>query len=369
MRKMGLILDRFDPGRGGLESYARFLLERFVEQQGEALLITGPSPRNVPKGVCLHTIPATGPAFYTAVSRLAPAMRDTHVLLSMRHPGEAAEVFLPLGGLFRDALEAKRRAEPLPKRLPARLARWVSPKSRFFLAEEHKFFARGEGLVLCSSDLVAGRIREAFPAFRGCLDVTGLPVDPERFSIPEPAEVGNFRKTLGLPPEPAWLLLWVGNDPRRKGLPLALATLGRLRQRKLEAYLLCLGRNLPRRLARNPYCILRWAEDPSPYFKASDLFLLPSLEDNYSLSLLEAMACGLPSITTLANGAHVHIRDSIDGRVLSRPDDLDALDRAALCLLQKSSLAQRLHRRGSVADNFEDKHFLRLWNRIQTHFS
>jgi glycosyltransferase involved in cell wall biosynthesis len=360
MRPIALILDRFDPCRGGLESYALFLLERFRQAQGEALLLTGPAPIGVPQGVTVQEIQAKGEPFYTEISKRACEFEDSHILLSLRHPGRAAEVFLPLGGLFRDALDARRESEPFWKRLPARLVRQISWRSRFFLKEERRFFETDKGLVLCSSPMVADRIRANFPFYNGRVEITGLPVDPIRFALPDPGEKKHLRETLNLPSTPAVLILWVGNDPKRKGLTQALSVLKRLRQRKLDAYLLCLGRSLPKSLGRQPYCILRRVSDSSPYYQTSDIFLLPTFEDNYSISVLEALACGLPVVTTLANGAHIHLQEWANGKVISDPHDLDALDSATLSLLQDLPQAPLL-RRTTVTSAFEDTHFDRLW--------
>ncbi len=360
MKTIALILDRFDPNRGGLESYACFLLKRFLKKQGEALLLTGPSPVNVPPGVECISIPGKGPDFYKGASKQLLHLRESHLVLSMRHPGEGTDVFLPLGGLFYDALEARRKVESAWKRLPSRLVRFASTRTRFFLGEERKFFQKGEGLVLCSSPLVANRIQKRFPLFRGRIEVTGLPVNPHQFRIPEPGEAESLRASLHLPPKPALLLLWVGNDPKRKGLKQAFTVLSRLRKRKLEAYLLCLGHHLPPRFTKSPYCIPRWSPDPSLFYRASDLLILPTLEDNYSLSVLEALACGLPVVTTLANGAHVHLENPVIGRVVSDPLDIEGLDAAVLSLLQPNQQAPILRRR-EVVSSFEDPHFARIW--------
>jgi glycosyltransferase involved in cell wall biosynthesis len=40
------------------------------------------------------------------------------------------------------------------------------------------------------------------------------------------------------------------------------------------------------------------------YYKAADCFILPTTEDNWSLVVPEAMACGLPIATTIYNGCH-----------------------------------------------------------------
>lgn len=45
-------------------------------------------------------------------------------------------------------------------------------------------------------------------------------------------------------------------------------------------------------------------DDIAVYYKAADCFILPTLEDNWSLVVPEAMACGLPVATTIYNGCH-----------------------------------------------------------------
>lgn len=42
----------------------------------------------------------------------------------------------------------------------------------------------------------------------------------------------------------------------------------------------------------------------APYYKAADCFIIPTLEDNWSLVVPEAMACGLPIATSIYNGCH-----------------------------------------------------------------
>ena len=45
-------------------------------------------------------------------------------------------------------------------------------------------------------------------------------------------------------------------------------------------------------------------DEVATYYKAADCFILPTTEDNWSLVVPEAMACGLPVATTIYNGCH-----------------------------------------------------------------
>jgi len=65
--------------------------------------------------------------------------------------------------------------------------------------------------------------------------------------------------------------------------------------------------------------------DIETYFRAADVFVLPSIREAQPLALLEAMACGLPSIATrLAGATDVLIEDGVNGRLV-RADDEAAL--------------------------------------------
>jgi UDP-glucose:(heptosyl)LPS alpha-1,3-glucosyltransferase len=62
------------------------------------------------------------------------------------------------------------------------------------------------------------------------------------------------------------------------------------------------------------------------YYAASDIFVLPTLYDAFANVCLEAMACGLPVITTDSNGAADLILDRKNGYILKtqRADELAA---------------------------------------------
>jgi UDP-glucose:(heptosyl)LPS alpha-1,3-glucosyltransferase len=59
--------------------------------------------------------------------------------------------------------------------------------------------------------------------------------------------------------------------------------------------------------------------------EAADIFLLPTIYDPFSNACLEAMAAGLPVVTTSANGFAEIMRPEGDGEVLGSPADIGAI--------------------------------------------
>ena len=68
--------------------------------------------------------------------------------------------------------------------------------------------------------------------------------------------------------------------------------------------------------------------DVRPLLSAADIFLLPTLYDPFSNASLEAMAAGLPVVTTRANGCSEIIEEKIHGSIVDRADNIAALGEA-----------------------------------------
>src|SRR5205807_233495 len=69
------------------------------------------------------------------------------------------------------------------------------------------------------------------------------------------------------------------------------------------------------------------------YYAAADIFLLPSYYDACSLSVLEALAAGLPVITTSRNGASEALQGGRSGFTIRHARDLEAHQGALAALL------------------------------------
>jgi len=140
-------------------------------------------------------------------------------------------------------------------------------------------------------------------------------------------------------PESDFVLLLIGNDWRVKGLDTVLHAISALRE--LPTLILVAGDDSPssfRELAKSLGISERCSFEPSredvlDFYAAVDVYVSPSREDSFGLPVAEAMACGLPVITSRNAGVADLIHDGTDGLILRQSEDSQDLAR----------MLQRLH--------------------------
>jgi UDP-glucose:(heptosyl)LPS alpha-1,3-glucosyltransferase len=119
-----------------------------------------------------------------------------------------------------------------------------------------------------------------------------------------------------------------------KGLIFLIKALAEIKKENSPAFkLLVLGRDRPdpylslaRKMGNFKDVIFAGSTDePEKYYGASDLLVHPTFYDACSLTVLEALASGLPVITTHSNGASGIITQGQEGFVISDPRDDHAL--------------------------------------------
>lgn len=67
-------------------------------------------------------------------------------------------------------------------------------------------------------------------------------------------------------------------------------------------------------------------DEMTPYYAAADAFVMPTLEDNWSLVVPEAMACGLPVLCSKYNGCWPElVHEGVNGWVFDPLDEADTL--------------------------------------------
>jgi glycosyltransferase involved in cell wall biosynthesis len=84
-------------------------------------------------------------------------------------------------------------------------------------------------------------------------------------------------------------------------------------------------------------------EDLRRLYSFADLFVFPSLYEGFGMPVLEAMACGAPTITSSASSLP---EVAGDAAVLVDPEDVEAVGRAMVMVLSDQKLREGLRRRG-----------------------
>ena len=87
------------------------------------------------------------------------------------------------------------------------------------------------------------------------------------------------------------------------------------------------------------------AQDVVGLLSVSDLFLLPSLQESFGLSALEAMACGVPVVASNVGGLPEVVTDGITG-FLHPPDDVQGMAAGAIAILSDPAAHARMAAEG-----------------------
>jgi UDP-glucose:(heptosyl)LPS alpha-1,3-glucosyltransferase len=211
------------------------------------------------------------------------------------------------------------------------------PLHRILLAIERCGFASERcPFIIANSQLSrSGILRHyTFPPERIVVAHNG--VDPVRFTpASRPLYREATRQRLGIGPD-EYTVLFVGQGFARKGLRALLAALTALNRRGLEARLVVVGRGAIRPWIREAarlgidsrVTMVGHTSDPVPFYAAADAFALPTYFDPFANATLEAMAAGLPVVTSGQNGAAEALRSGLDGLVVGDPDDVAGLAEA-----------------------------------------
>lgn len=164
-------------------------------------------------------------------------------------------------------------------------------------------------------------------------DISVIPngVDASHFSpAARLARITPARERRGIRQD-EFVLLMIGNDWRVKGLITVLEAIALLPGLPLR--LLVVGtdvqkpfREIAVRLGIDRQC--QW-ENPQPdvldFYAAADIYVSPSREDSFGLPVAEAMACGLPVITSAFAGVADCVHSGVDGFIMRDPQDAQAL--------------------------------------------
>ncbi len=147
-----------------------------------------------------------------------------------------------------------------------------------------------------------------------------------RESVTDDSSRRAYKKQIGCVKDK--MLLSIGQPIHRKGFDILIKAMNRLKDESVQAYVVGGGPNEEcRQLMDETGCDnvnfipFMSPEELSKYYLAADIFVLPTREDIWGLVINEAMAYGLPVITTdRCNAGLELVEDHVNGRIIESED-------------------------------------------------
>jgi len=212
--------------------------------------------------------------------------------------------------------------------------------------ERHIYKRRDLPLVAVSSKVrddlrrFYGREQNLFVVYNG--------IDANKFNptVRQSLRV-KARDVLGYSPSD-FVILLIGNDWNKKGLPCLLEAAGRLQQPRLKILVAGSDDRSPFRSLLEQLGLASSVQFVSPrpdtefFYAAADAYTGPSMEDAFGIPPLEAMACALPVIVSRQSGVSELLTHGEDGYILENPQRPEELAALIARLYENAELGQRL---------------------------
>jgi UDP-glucose:(heptosyl)LPS alpha-1,3-glucosyltransferase len=251
------------------------------------------------------------------------------------------DLLYPQGGLHSASAEHNLRKYRSPlTRAVARALKAFEPASwSFDWLQRKQYLGLHRPVVVAISDLTRRHFARHLGYPLDQVPVVRAAIDPTRFPEHDRPRVrAEARDRWGLRPDQT-VALFAAMNYRLKGLTPLLHAVARLPAGPFR--LLVLGnpqtsryRRLAQRLGiADRVCFAGYCEQIRDAYFAADFLVHPTFYDPCSLVVLEALACGLPVVTTRDNGASELLKPSREGYVIDDPHDHDRLAWAMTQLL------------------------------------
>jgi glycosyltransferase involved in cell wall biosynthesis len=199
---------------------------------------------------------------------------------------------------------------------------------------KERFSAIKSKIINCGSNkivFVSDRLRNFFVEKKGFSAQKSVTIyNGVDVSLFKPQRDVTIRKKLGLGPDNV-LVGAVGNIRPSKGYEYLLKSAKLVVDRfpqfrfvvagegsgKLFANLLDLRKSLG---LENHFSFLGFEPDVPRFLNNLDIFVLPSISEGFSISTIEAMACGVPVIVTFSGGPEEIVENELTGIIVTAGD-------------------------------------------------
>jgi UDP-glucose:(heptosyl)LPS alpha-1,3-glucosyltransferase len=330
---------------GGAERYMQTLLGE-LREEGHDIHIYADSWAEAP-GFTFHHVDINSAISFLSVysfskNAAAALKREKYDCVTSFERTEYQDIFRAGDGCHRAWLAIRSAHEPAYRRLSFRL----NPLHRYTLALEKRIFTETP-LIVVNSEMVRAQITGYYNILGEKIVVAYNGVDLELFS-PANREKwrGQVRASLGID-ESDKVILFAGTGFKRKGIETLIKALPSVMSSgNGNIITLVLGRDDSSRymdIARKSglggkIIFLGVLPDIERFYAAADVFVLPTLYDPFSNACLEAMASGLPVVTTRNNGVSEIIGNGMEGFIAESAADPAELAEKIIRVLPESAV-------------------------------
>lgn len=324
--KLVFIRKRFTP-YGGAEIYLNRLIKELY-RRGFDLEVFSNEWQEI-EGVQFRKINASGPSFLktlsfasNAAAEVEKARPDLVISLDRTY---CQDIFRLSDGLHKEWIATRIKHVSLLKRLSI----FINPMHRVMFRLDKKIFASKRlKFVITNSKRCKDEIISNFGFSGENIFVIHNGIELAEFdNIDKERARREIRESLNIP-DKTILLLYIGSGFERKGLMYLIRSLQYL-PADVDFKLLVIGkgsqhkyRKEAQKLKVDEKIIFKGpVKGTQPYYFAGDIFVLPTLYEPFSNACLEAMAAGMPVVTSIVNGAAELLTDGMDGGILKNPAD------------------------------------------------
>lgn len=349
--KIALVRRQFSP-TGGAELYLKRLLEALL-QGGHEIHLFAENWASPPAELRFHPVPVQAPRAWRSV-RFAEAVQQQlaaekfDCVFSLDRTLKQ-DVYRAGDGLHRVWLERRRQFAPWWRKPFVGLGAF---HRNMMDLEARTFDPANTGRIIVNSEMVKGEILRhfRFPEDRIHLVRNGVEVARLRNGQRE-----ETRRRFGFAPRD-YVLLFVGSGWERKGLAYVLQALRKIQwrhagifpgrhiveRRPLSVKLLVVGHGKRPAFVPRDVVFAGPMTDLENAYAAADLFVFPPIYEPSANVVAEALAAGLPVITSAQNGASEWIAEGQTGSILAAPDDITLLARKIMHWLARLPLRLQL---------------------------
>jgi UDP-glucose:(heptosyl)LPS alpha-1,3-glucosyltransferase len=352
MKKIAFAMEKFSRYAGGAESYAVSLADTLIKNGWDVHLF-GEAWDGEPQEAHFNEIHI--PKFLPAWFKLLLFAWKHKKLIQQQHfdviMGFGNTIYMNVyqshGGVHQLSTARKVYAEKNPlRRMIKRILIFLSIKqwTRAWI-EAAPFRLDPKPRIIAIADMIKEDMKSFFHADENEIKIIYNGVDTERYN-------SSLRQRLRGPLRTKWgvnendvVFLFVSYDLKKKGIEPLVEAAAELKRTGNDNFKIIVSGGLPyRSLAKliehlglkDTVIFSGRVKSIDEFYANSDVFVLPTYYDACSLVVIEAMAGGLPSITTEFNGASGIITNGKDGYIISHPpDSSDLADKMRLLMDNK----------------------------------